>query len=189
MKGMKLSKTSWLILSAGVFTVVLAGLGVTRSGQMKEQDKLSEELTVSTSRLEKSQSMPLEIQFGDLQEKLKESDAQLAEAKDRLRQTVLSVDVADNFFQIANYCDVVVVNLNTTAISNNTLNDVNFSTISLSATITGELSEIIDFIISLNKGYTTGFVKSAQISVDDTSSETSDTRATVNMIIYSYEGS
>jgi hypothetical protein len=189
MKGMKLSKTSWLILSAGIFTVVLAGLGVTRSGQMKEQNKLNEEMSMSTSRLEKSQAMPLEIQLGDLQEKLKESESQLAEAKDRLRQTVLSVDVTDNFFQIANYCDVVVMNLNTTTISNNTLNNVNFSTISISATVTGDLSKLIDFIISLNKGYTSGFVKSAQLSVDDTSSETSSSRATIQMVIYSYEGS
>jgi hypothetical protein len=189
MKGMKLSKTSWLILSAGIFTVVLAGLGVTRSGQLKDQNKLDEELTRSTTILEKSQAIPLETQLGDLQDKLKESESQLAEAKDRLRQTVLSVDVADNFFQIAKYCDVVVTNLNTTTISNKNLNDVDFSTISLSATVTGDLSKLIDFIISLNKGYTTGFVKSAQLSVDDTSSETSSTRATINMIIYSYEGS
>jgi hypothetical protein len=186
MKGMKLSKTSWLILSAGIFTVVLAGLGVTRSGQMKEQNTLDEELGMSTTILEKSQAIPLETQLGDLQEKLKESESQLAEAKDRLRQTVLSVDVTDNFFQIANYCNVVVMNLNTTSISNNSLNDVNFSTISLTATATGELSKLIDFIISLNKGYTTGFVKSAQLSVDDTTGETS---AAINMVIYSYEGS
>jgi len=189
MKGMKLSKTSWLILSAGVFIVVLTGLGVTRTGQVKEQNKLDEELGMYTAILEKSQAIPLETQLGDLQEKLKESESQLAEAKDRLRQTVLSVDVTDNFFQIANYCQVVVMNLSTTAISNSAINGVNFSTISISATVTGELSSLIDFIIGLNKGYTTGFVKSAQLTVDDTSGDTSTARATISMVIYSYEGS
>jgi hypothetical protein len=189
MKGMKLSKTSWLILSAGVFTVVLAGLGVTRTGQMKEQNKLDEELGMYTSILEKSQAIPLETQLGDLQEKLKESESQLAEAKDRLRQTVLSVDVTDNFFQIANYCQVIVMNLNTSSISKIAINDVSFSTISITASVTGELSSLIDFIISLNKGYTTGFVRSAQLSVEDTSGDTSAAKATINMVIYSYEGS
>ena len=46
MKGLKLSKTSWLILSAGVFIVVLAGLGLTRSQQMKEQTKVADELNL-----------------------------------------------------------------------------------------------------------------------------------------------
>jgi hypothetical protein len=35
MKGIKISKTGWIILSAGIFVVVLAGLGITRSGQVK----------------------------------------------------------------------------------------------------------------------------------------------------------
>ena len=189
MKGLKLSKTSWLILSAGIFLVVLAGLGVTRSGQMKEQTRLGEELNISESRLEKTQVTSLQTQLGELQDRLEESESQLAEAKNRLRQTVLSVDVTDKFFEIAKYSDVVVMNMATSTIAKNTIAGVDCATISLGATITGDVTNIIDFIINLNKGYTSGYVKSAQISLNNISSEVSSASASIQMVVYSYKGS
>ena len=53
MKLLKLSKTSWLILSAGVFIVVLGSLGIARSQQLQEKGTLDEELRLSTQTLEK----------------------------------------------------------------------------------------------------------------------------------------
>jgi hypothetical protein len=189
MKGLKLSKTSWLILAAGIFLVVLAGLGVSRSGQVKEQSRLEEELGISESILEKTQLTSLQTQMGELQDRLDESESQLVEAKDRLRQTVLSVDVTDKFFEVAKYSDVVVMNLVTSTIAKNTIAGVDCSTISIGATITGDVNNIIDFIINLNQGYTTGYVKSAQINLNNVSSEASSASASIQMIVYSYEGS
>jgi hypothetical protein len=188
MKGLKLSKTSWLILAAGIFIVVLSCLGVTRSGQVKEQNKLDEELKMSESRLDKTPTTELQTQLGELQERLEESEGQLAEAKNRLRQTVLSVDVTDKFFEIAKYCDVVIMNITTTTITKNTVAGVNYATISLGAAITGDASKILDFIISLNKGYATGYVKSALISLNNESGEEGSASASIQMIVYSYEG-
>jgi hypothetical protein len=189
MKGLKLSKTSWLILSAGIFLVVLAGLGVTRSGQVKEQTRLEEELGISESRLEKMQLTSLQTQMGELQGQLDESESQLVEAKDRLRQTVLSVDVTEKFFEIAKYSEVVVMNLGTSTIAKNTIAGVDCFTISLGATVTGDLNNMVDFIINLNQGYTTGYVKSVQISLNSISSEVSSGNANIQMIVYSYKGS
>jgi len=189
MKGLKISKTSWLILAVGIFLVVLACLGVTRSGQMKEQNKLEEELKMSESRLDKVPATDLQTQLEELQDRLEESEGQLTEAKNRLRQTILSVDVTDKFFEIAKYCDVVVMNMSTTAIGKNTVAGVNYATISLNAVITGDASNLLDFIISLNKGYSTGYVKSAQISLNSESDEEGISSANIQMIVYSYEGS
>ena len=189
MKGLKLSKTSWLILSAGIFLVVLAGLGVTRSGQMKEQTKLGEELSVSESRLEKIQLTSLQTQSVELQDRLEEGESQLAEVKTRLRQTVLSVDVTDKLFEIAKYSEVTIMNLTTSTIAKNNIAGVDLATISLSATIIGDADKIIDFIINLNTGYTTGYVKSAQINLNNESSEESSAKASIQMVVYSYEGS
>ena len=55
MKKLKLSKTSWLILAAGVFIVVLVGLGLTRSQQIREQSGLDDELSVTQKRLDNLQ--------------------------------------------------------------------------------------------------------------------------------------
>jgi len=189
MKGLKLSKTSWLILSAGIFLVVLAGLGVTRSGQVKEQSRLEEELSISESRLEKMELTSLQTQMGKLQDQLDESESQLAEVKTRLRQTILSVDVTEKFFEVAKYSEAVVMTMGTSTIAKNTIAGVDCFTISLSATVTGDLNNMVDFIINLNQGYTTGYVKSVQISLNNISSEVSSGTANIQMITYSYKGS
>jgi hypothetical protein len=193
MKGLKLSRTSWLILAAGVFLVVLAGLGLTRSQQLKEQTRLDDELSLSEKRLATLQTAQLSQQLEDLRVNVEESQAQLEEAQARLRQSVVSVDVTDEFFKIAEYCSANVTNLSTTTISQTKYEDITFSTIALTATVSGEREDIINFIISLNNGYVTGNLQSAQVTFheafqDDGTEEPEPDNATVNMIIYSYEG-
>jgi predicted signal transduction protein with EAL and GGDEF domain len=193
MKGIKLSKTSWLILSAGVFLVVLAGLGLTRSQQMKEQTKLDDELSLSTKRLATLQTAQLSQQLEDLTVKVQEGESQLKEAQARLHQTVISVDVTDEFFKIAEYCSVNVTMLSTTTISHVKYDDIDFSAISLSATIAGYEDNIISLINALNNSYVTGKVQTAQVtyptaSGKDDSDSTAGSTASVSMIIYSYEG-
>jgi len=187
MKGLKLSKTSWLILSAGIFIVVLAGLGVTRSQQLQEQTQLDEELSLSSMRVDSIQVADLRPQLEELQQRLEESEAQLIEVKDRLHQTVVSADVTDKFFVIAEYCGVEIMNLGTTQKSTHAVEGISCSTISITTTVEGEVASIIDFIISLNDGFTTGNVQSAQISIPEDSSD-SEPLASIQMVVYSYEG-
>lgn len=187
MKGLKFSKTGWLILSAGIFVVILAGLGVTRSQQLTEQTKLEEELSLSTMRVDTIQVSHLRPQLEELQQRLDESESQLNEVQDRLRQTVVSVDVTEKFFAIAEYCDVVIQNLTNTTISTDTIQNINCYETSISATVTGELEDIVDFLIGLNEGYTTGYVQSTQISIPDESSDKQPS-ANFQIVVYSYEG-
>jgi len=188
MKGLKLSKTSWLILAAGVFIVVLAGLGVTRSQQLKEQTQLDEELSLSTMRVDKAQTEELLPQLEELQQRIEESSEQLTEVKNRMRQTVESTDVTEKFFVIAEYCGVEIMNLSTMRISTDVVEGIECSTISISATIEGEVPNIIDFIVRLNEGFTTGNIESAQIFIPEESSEDKPS-ASISMVVYAYEGS
>jgi hypothetical protein len=192
MKGFRLSKTSWLVLATGVFVVVLIGLGVTRSQQIKEQSALEEELSASESRLAKVQVTDLRQQLETLQEQIDDEKVQLAEAKERLKQTVISADVTEQFFAIAEFSGVVIMNMSTSTISDDTINSVSLSTISLSATVTGDLYDIVNFVINLNNSYTTGIVQSVQINIPDMVEEAEEIEATstgnIQMIVYSYEG-
>jgi hypothetical protein len=192
MKGLKLSKTSWLILSTGVFVVALAGLGLTRSQQVKEQTKIADELTLSEKSLETIQTAQLSQQLESLKVKLEDSEAQLKEAQSRLRQTVVSVDVTDQFFQIAANYDVIILNMTTTTISQAKYEGITCDTVALASTITGKATDIINFIIGLNNGFITGKVQSVQMTIapqtaDDTTEPDTST-ASISMMIYSYEG-
>jgi len=187
-KGLKFSKTGWLILSAGIFIVVLAGLGITRSGQVKEQGKLGTDLASSQVRLDKVDTTQYELQRTELTQQLTDSAQQLAEVKDKLRQKIESVDVTDKFYEIATFYSVNVTVMGTTKVSNDTYQGVEFSVISLSGTAAGEFPDIIDFIAGLNNNFSTGFVQIAQIKVNDTSSG-GPWNGDITLIVYSYEGS
>lgn len=182
-KNLKLSKTSWLILSAGLFIVILAGLGLTRSQQLQEQTKLDEELGINEVRLNKFNMKELQKQRDELQAQIDENTIRLNEAKYGLRATVESIDVTDEFFVIASICDVLVTNISSSSISNENLNGVGCSKIIINACVSGELLNIIDFIINLNHDYTTGYVKGVHISMCGESPS-----ASIEMLIYSYEG-
>jgi hypothetical protein len=208
---LKLSKTSWLILAAGVFLVVLAGLGLTRSQQVKEQTKVTSDLDLATKKLSTVQIATLSQQLETLKTKVDENRTLLNNAQSHLHQTVISVDVSDQFFQIAAFCSVNVTTFTTTTIAQNKFDNVIFSTISLSATVQGQKMDIVKFITTLNNDYITGNVQSAQIAFDATSTSevslegdtsvegdfsdtTPDTAlspgtasATISMLIYSYE--
>jgi hypothetical protein len=188
MKFIKLSKTSWLILAAGVFVVVLGSLGILRTQQLSEKNKLDEDLSLSTQLLEKLQATDLRQQLDDLQQKIEEAEISRDEAAERLDQTVVSVDVADELFDIAEYCGIEIKSLTTTPIRSGPYQGIGLDMTSMSVAGEGDVDDLVDFVISLNNDYTTGLVESFQISIpppDDTSVIPS---VSVQMIIYSYEG-
>jgi len=81
--------------------------------------------------------------------------------------------------------------MSTTTIAQAKYEGITCSTIALNASVTGKVTNIINFIIGLNDGYTTGNVQSAQMTIaapTDEDSEPDSSTATVSMIIYSYEG-
>lgn len=188
MKGIKLSKTSWLILAAGVFIVILAGLGLTRSQQLSEQTQLDEALAITMSRLDKLEVTQLELEDAELQQRLDETKSEFAEVKDRLRKTVVSVDVTDELFRIAEYSHVEIMSMITSAQSDGKLGTVSCLTTSINANVRGSTADLIDFVINLNSGYTTGIVKTVNISIPE-DTESANSTAAISMSVYSYEGS
>jgi hypothetical protein len=187
MKYLKLSKTSWIVLAAGIFVVVLAGLGITRSQQLSEQGKLDDELSISQTSLNNLHIDALQLELQELQQAAEDTQLQLDQAVQSLDQTVVSVDITDEFFSIAEYCGVLVVNLSTSPITPNMYGGIGLSATSLNASVEGAVPNLIDFVESLNSDFTTALLKSVQIDIPPSSSnETSS--ANIQMTIYSYEG-
>ncbi len=175
------------MLLAGIFIVLVAGLGFTRSQQLRERVSLGEELSIAEKRLDKLQVKDLRQQQEELQKRLDESTTQLAAAKDSLRQTIESIDVTDEFFAIAQSCDVEVMGISSSSIKSEKLGNVACSAITLNAVVAGEVPNLISFIIKLNNDFTTGIVKSAQISISEAAGE-NEPSANIQMVAYSYMG-
>jgi len=187
MKYLKLSKTSWIILAAGLFIVILAGLGITWSQQNQEEKRLKDELDTTQQGIASMQIEGLQAQLDELLQTTAAEQAQLNAAQTQLDQTVVSVDVTDKFFSIASTCGVMVINLSTSPIVPNIFEGIGLSTTLLSAVVEGATPALIDFVESLNNDFATGLTKSSQIDIPPSSSnETSS--AMIQLIIYSYEG-
>jgi hypothetical protein len=187
MKYLKLSKTSWLILAAGLFIVVMAGLGITRSQQAKEQGRLADELNTSQQSLATLQITGLQSQLDELQRTAAAEQLQLEAAQQQMDRTVVSVDVTDQFFSIANTCGVRVMNLSTSPITPGDYEGIGLSTVSLNVDVEGEVPALIDFVETLNNDFTTGLIKSTQIDIPPSSANQTPS-ASIQIIIYSNEG-
>lgn len=187
MKMLKLSKTSWLILAIGLFIVVMAGLGLIRSQQSKEQGRLSEELTASQQSLDALQISGMQSQLTGLQQKALQDQQQLDAAQKQLEQTIVSVDVTDKFFSIASTCGVTVISLNTAPIVSNKYENIDLNQTTINGEVEGPLPALIIFVQSLNNDFTTGQVKSAEIEIPPISTNATPS-ANVQMTIYTYEG-
>jgi predicted ribosome-associated RNA-binding protein Tma20 len=187
MKFIKFSKTGWLILATGIFIVVLAGLGITRSGQLQEQGKIKDELSISQKTLSNLQVKDLIKQLDELQQKADEGQVQLNEAKQKLDQTLVSVEVTDEFFSIATYCGVKVMSISTSPIIPNAFEGIGLDTTSVTAVAEGALPDLINFVVSINNDFTTGLVQSTQINIPPPDSGDTPS-ASVQVIVYSYKG-
>jgi hypothetical protein len=179
-----ISKTSWMILGTGVFIIALAGLGVARSGQMQEQKKITEELALNTARLNNLQASPVDIQVNEFEETVKNAQSRTADIKAQLKQAILSVDVADKFYEIADYYSVNVTSMGTSTIAEQSFANIPCETISLSASVTGTMTDIVEFVKGLNDKFTTGFVRFAQLDLQDPLLS----MVSIQMIVYSYKG-
>lgn len=187
MKKLKLGKTSMLLLSAGIFIVMAASLGLSHSQQIQQQGQLDDALGVAQMRLDNLQVSDLSQQQQELQTQLDESNLQLEAVKDGLRQSLESSNVTDKFFAIAQSCNVIVQNVSSSGVKSEKLGGITCSATTLNASVSGEVADLIDFVIELNHDFTTGVVQSAQMSIPETDSEATPT-ANIQMVVRAYEG-
>ena len=187
LKKLKLSKTSWIFLSIGLFVVIVGSLSLTLSQQLREKNELNEELGVLNMRINKIYVEQLRQRQGELKQQLDESATYLTVAKDVLRQPVESIDVTDEFFATAYSCGMEVVSISSSDVKNEPLDSIDFSVININALVTGSLSDLITFVTTLNNDFTTGIVKSAQVSIKESDAAGFAT-ASLAMVVYTYQG-
>ena len=186
---MKIGKAAWMIVGAGGFVIILAGLGMTWSGQQQEQSRINEEYQLTQARLAKTDVGLDQIKITELEQQLSGAVDRLADAKETLKQTVISVDVADKFYEIADFYGVTVSSLGTSVNSYQAYENVGCKTISVYAAVFGDQNQILGFIAGLNEKFVTGFIQSSQINVGAQSDNgtVNPTTAGIQMIIYTYQ--
>lgn len=185
---MKLSRTSWVLLIGGILLIIFASLGFAGVRQLRQQEKLSDDLSVAEQRVAKLQLEQLTNQQEQLKSQLDQANAEFKAAEARLRQPNESINVTDSIFQIAESCRVTIESLSSPGMTTGSVAKINCLVMSLNITATGDVLDLISFIARLNTDFKTGVVKSAEISVPEASNEEDAPSALINLSVYSYEG-
>ncbi len=184
---MKLSKTSWILLTAGIFIIVFTSLGVVLYQRLNHQSHLEDELKLAQRKLDGVQLESLSRQQADLEARLDEIVSGSEDAKAALSQTVTSTAVSNRLFDIAATYDVTITELSSTGLAPEELEGVGCSALPFTGQVEGDLADIVSFVVRLNNDLTTGVVQSVAITVPETSNGENAT-ASLALVIYTYQG-
>jgi len=182
---LKLSKRTLVIIAVGVFVIVFGVLGYTVTQLFDKQDELEEKYALSQSQLQLIQLEQLSKQQAELEDKLSQATSQFEAVQLILSEPKGSVIAAASLFEIAESYGLVVTEITSPGIAEEQLEGTPLSAVALTATIVGDVPDLVDFITTLNSYYTTGVVKSATINIPgDTLAE--NITASVQLVVYTY---
>ena len=182
-----LSKTSWIILSVGVFIVVLAGLGVTYSQQAKEKEEAEQQLELTEMRLDMFNIPELESQKKEMEASVADAEKLYDLYRANLIQSVISSDVVEKCYEIADDSNVQIINIGSSVIKVISFSGVRCVVTNVNIRVSGTLPDYMVYMTNLNEDFTTGYVYTTQIILDD-NPEDDNSEATIQLMVYSYEG-
>ncbi|MFC1916011.1 hypothetical protein ACFLW4_04875 [Chloroflexota bacterium] len=184
---MKLGRTSWLIISIGIFIIILAGLGTIRFQQVNEQNQLIEKLALTQSKLKLIQPEQLSHRQEELEQQLPERTSQPETAKAILSQPIGIISISDILFELADANNVEITEIRSSGMAESELEGVHCLALSLIAEINGEVADLVSFITRLNDDLATGVINSLEINIPGTTDENKSS-ANIQLIIYTYQG-
>jgi Tfp pilus assembly protein PilO len=188
LKRIKLTKMAWLLLAAGVVVVAFSSLGVAYFQQVDEKNQLDEDLDLANRKLNTLQLQELRSQQQELEQQLSEMISQLETAKAELSPSIENIAATDTVLETANDSDVVVNEYASADFNRGDLTGITFSILPITATIKGNVPDIIDFVINLNGNFTTGVVQTVNILASDNITGVDSAAATIKQSIYVYQG-
>jgi len=188
LKKIKLTKIAWLILAAGVVVVAFSSLGLAYFQQVDAKEQLDEEIEIANRKLNSLQLQELRSRQQELEQQLSDVISQLETAKTDLTSSIENIAATNTVFETSTDSDVEVDEYESTGFNLGNLAGVTCSILPFSATVSGNVTEIIDFVINLNANFATGTVQLVDISTSCNMTAEYNTRATIKQSIYVYQG-
>jgi len=188
---MKLSKTFWLILGIGISVIAVGILGWFYLDQRGEQQRLDDNLEVAqrTYSILVSQRDDLESQLSQSESELAQAESLLREAKARFPESVESIEYDAALFGIADDCDLEITKLTASEPSDEEAETITYITASFTVDVEGTVAHILDFIntIATDEDFTNATIEMVNMKVPEPDEE-GEPSATINLVIYGYQG-
>ncbi len=187
---MKLSRTAWLVLIIGIFVIAIGSLYWLYMQDGREQEQLSQTLSVTQTTLPKlaSERTNLEGTLTDLEDRLAQAISQLRVSKAVFPASVQSIEIDEMLFGIADNWSLEITNLTATEPNDTPVSpeiedieaedieveDVNYQLTSFTVEMKGQVSDILGFFDSVvnQRDFTTAAVELVTIVVPEPVSET-----------------
>ena len=182
----KLSKKSWLLISVGVFTILFAGLWTVHSQQTNEQNQLEDKLNTAELKLDGFQTEQLSRRLKELEGQLEQTLSQSEAAREILSQPIGSLAISSVMFNIAETCNVEVTEIGSPGLAIEELDGLACNVLPFTATVEGDVTDLVSFITKLNDGLENGIINSVEISIPETNGEKAS--ANFQMVVYAYQG-
>lgn len=184
---MKLSKTSWLVITIGIFVIFFAGLGVVRFQQVHEQNQLLGEITLAEQELDGFHREQLSSQEIELERQLDQATSQSEAVKAIFSQPIKSVAASSILFDMAEAYNLEVTEMSSLGPASDSLDGIDCSVISLTARVEGDVTNLVSFIIKLNSQLVTDVIRSITITFPEMDSGEMAS-VDIHMVFYTYQG-
>jgi len=190
---MRLGKKARIILAGGIFVVLMASLFMVYYQQGQERSRLSQELSLVRLTLARFSPEKLSAQQRVLESRLTRTELELATAKNKLHQSIKSIEVTDTLFEVADTHNVEIIGIDSPGVTSEELEGVSLSILSLTAMVEGDVSNLVDFIIELSEQFPTSVDASVEILFPTSAEGTVETgvetpTASIELRIHTYEG-
>jgi len=177
---MKLNSKIVLIVIVVVLAIALGALFTTYSRQASEREELNRKLNTAQALLP-----GLMKQRQDLEDQLASAQYSLNASQAKFPTAVQSIEYDDDFFEIADGCNVDITRLTASPPKDKPLGAVTYSFSSYTVVITGSIEDILKFVQALKTG--DGFELPWSAEVKSININVAESQATINLDIYAYK--
>jgi hypothetical protein len=200
----KISKTTWICLIAGIFIIAGITLGMSRSQQTDRQQKLQEKLTQANLKLSQIKVDELIDQREALASQVSSYETQTAATLELLNYSGDSIDTTAEILAEGQKEGVDIDEIVSPGVSSQKLDGANCEVLQLNIQVSGSIPNISSFISGLSKTFPTSVIKSVQLEIPPPPTEIAYTekestaivqaavpkKSTVrlNMLIYNFKG-
>jgi hypothetical protein len=177
---------SWLTISLGFLIIAAASLSVVYYQRANEREQLRVDLYSARSKLSSVDTSTLAYQQEKLEVDLNRTYRDYEADKAKFVQSIENIAVGNVLYSTARANSVNITDMSSSDVTSAVIEGAPCAVLSLNAKVVGEANNLVAFIAQLNDDLINAVVKSVNIAIP-TSDSDSIASADIQMVIYKYE--
>ena len=186
---MKFGKRSLILISVFAFLVLVFFINSVHDQKTSERDTLNEKLALTQSKIRGIQIDTLSTRKIELEQELIQSAAQLNATGSALSHSINKTEIVAILLKTAKGHSLEITDMILSGVTSANLSGIPASAVSLTATLEGDIPNLVAFTTQLNSFFSTGAIQSANITgsaniTSSTNISSKKPQASIAMTIY-----